>query len=103
MTTEDEMSDGEHAMELVMPFTCVTSVGGPYDDRAFAAGFQAGQIDRSLAAIAAVEGQGMYDITVRTDLAPQLDLIAMRHGFTTDAEQDAAWPEWSRWTAVRSP
>lgn len=39
------MPDEPDEYALVMPFTVVASVGGPYDDDAFAAGFTAGRID----------------------------------------------------------
>ena len=65
---------------LVLPFVVCRSQGGPYDDDSFVAGFQAGQVYRALAAIAAVEGDGLT-ATVRADLGKQLDLIAMHHGF----------------------
>lgn len=74
---------------LVMPFVVCQSVGGPYDDDAFVAGYQAGQIDAALKAGTA----GDLSLTVRTDLLPQLDLIAMRHGYimTTDSTEIDEW------------
>lgn len=69
--------------ELVMPFVVVTSKGGPYDDEAFMAGWYAGEIDRMLTG-----AQGV-DIVLYRDvpraLLPQIDLIAMRHGYKVHA------------------
>lgn len=86
--------------DLVLPFVVCESHGGPYEDQSFVAGFQAGQIYRSLAAIAAVEGNGLTAM-VRADLAPQLDLIAMRFGFhRIDREEHEGG--WMTWTCRRS-
>jgi hypothetical protein len=69
--------------DLVMPFVVCRSQGGPYDDQSFAAGWSAGQMWTSLAvgqATGAVEvspGVG----SVRRDLLPQVELIAMQHGY----------------------
>lgn len=81
---------------LVMPFVACRSHGGPYDDDAFVAGFQVGQINRALAAIAALEGDGLTAM-VRADLAAQLDLIAMQHGFphVERTEHDGHWMTWT--------
>lgn len=98
MSHEDH--DGE-AMELVMPFVVTTSHGGPYEDVAFVAGYEAGRMDARLAAVAAAEGHSLT-ATVHTGLLPQLDLIAMRHGFTVESEASEEWPMWTTWTAVRS-
>lgn len=75
----DEYDDRE-PMSLVLPFVCVASVGGPYADEAFAAGWQAGTIaaklaDRRIAVMTEM---------VRTPLVEQLDLVAMDAGYSTD-------------------
>jgi hypothetical protein len=74
-------------------------VGGAYEDVSFVAGFTAGQINQALAAIAAAEGDG-YTATVPADLLPQLDLIAMRHGFHHVEIRDAG-DGWAFWRANR--
>jgi hypothetical protein len=90
----------EEEWGLVFPFVVCRSNGGPYDDEAFVAGYQAGQISKALAAAAAV-GADRCMFTVRTDLVPQLDLIAMHYGFSLEAKQIEetegypAMPEWS--------
>jgi len=93
--------------ELVLPFVVCASVGGPYEDQAFVAGYQAGQVDRALATVAAVGGLGLK-VTVYAALAKQLDLIAMKHGFvsTTEAVGDPGFvtdddPTWITWSCSR--
>jgi hypothetical protein len=90
----------EHdGMEMVLPFVVVTSVGGPYDDESFAAGWQCGEIDRALA-VAAVTGATTVHFPIfRTSLQRQVDLIAMKHGFASVVvEPSGEWPEWSALT-----
>lgn len=89
---------------LVMPFVVCESKGGPYDDDAFTAGFTAGRIDVWLKVLPTLEAIGGPFSTaepemVRSALVPQLDLIAMRHGYVIDAEPWAEHPD--EWTAVR--
>lgn len=82
---------------LVMPFTpAVLSGDGPYDDNAFVAGYQCGQIDRSLQVIRAAQGTGMESM-VYTPLIPQLELIAMRHGLVLETEDTGT----EGWTFVK--
>lgn len=66
--------------ELVMPFVVCESVGGPYADEAFVAGYWCGHYD---ALMERGEAPGNY---VPAGIVPQLDLVAMRHGFTMTAE-----------------
>lgn len=97
MTTPDPSA----AYGLVIPFVACASQGGPYDDDAFAAGYQAGRIDHALAALVAVGGTELA-ATVRTDLVRQLDLIAMHHGFKAETEPYVDANEWSFVTFRRS-
>jgi len=91
MTEPDE----QPAYELVMPFVVVTSKGGPYDDEAFTAGWQCAELDRDLAEAAALGATGLAR-TVRTQSVPQVDLIAMKHGFSARVEPWGEAPdEWS--------
>lgn len=71
----------EPGYSLVMPFVACRSQGGPYDDQAFSAGYHAGLIDKSLE-VAAIAGADELRLTARSALTPQLDLIAMRWGFS---------------------
>lgn len=95
-------------MELVVPFVVCTSKGGPFDDDAFVAGFQCGEVDKALS-VAAVAGATHVKYTVRTALIPQLELLAMHRGFLLTAEtigetdDHAAMPEWSVATFERPP
>jgi hypothetical protein len=95
----DPTDDG---YELVMPFVACASNGGPYDDDAFVAGYHAGQIDRSLAAVAAVGGTELR-VTTYAQLLPQLDLIAMQHGFQVASEAAEDAEGWAFVTFRREP
>ena len=81
-------ADREPEYELAMPFVLCASAGGPYDDDAFVAGWECCKIDHLLE-------NGRFAVTeetVRTDNLPQLDLIAMRYGFTMEVEHaDGGW------------
>lgn len=91
--TEDQVPEGS-GMELVMPFVSVSSVGGPYDDDAFAAGWQCGLIAANLEV---AERLNVTELTwpfFRTALAKQVDLIAMRHGFVATIGASEEYPEW---------
>lgn len=80
--------------ELVMPFVVCRSQGGVYDDEAFVAGYEAGQIDAALRA-AAPMGVEMRRY-VHSALLPQLDLIAMEHGYQiTSYPWDEHPDEWT--------
>ena len=78
MTAIEQPEDGEEQYSLVMPFVCVESNGGQYDDEAFVAGWQMGALDRDLATL----GIHLAVLPLYTSCAEQVDLIAMKHGFT---------------------
>jgi hypothetical protein len=85
---------GAEIHELVLPFVVCRSVGGPFDDDAFVAGFQAGQVDQALHA-AKVARATEVRFTVNSTLVKQLDLIAMNRGFpVVDAVPSEEAPEW---------
>ena len=88
---------------LLYPFVCVTSKGGPYDDQAFTAGVQVGQIDRALT-VALAAGADRLRATVRTDLVEQLELVGMARGFpvliATQVTETAEYPAMPEWTFV---
>lgn len=91
----------DEGYDLLYPFICVTSKGGPYDDDAFTAGMAVGQIDRALT-VALAAGADRFRTTVRTDLVPQLELVGMARGFPVvvaeqveESEGHPAMPEWS--------
>lgn len=66
--------------ELVVPFVIVKSQGGPFDDDAFVAGATTGALYQELEACAVIKAipRARY---IHTLLLPQVDLIAMRHGY----------------------
>jgi hypothetical protein len=75
-----------------LPFVAVISEGGPYDDRAYEAGFQMGQLDIILGIPYVV-----YHTTVTyTTNVKQADLIAMHHGFKMEIESEE--DEWTTLT-----
>lgn len=76
----DEYDDRDHSDELVMPFICVQSAGGPYDDRSFVAGFQLGGVQRALQ----IAGTLACTVLLYTEAVRQADLIAMAEGFKMD-------------------
>lgn len=93
--TNDPMDQPEDdGYSLVMPFVVVASNGGTFDDAAFAAGWQCGDLDRRLATIKAAGGE-FYRTTLRKEIIPQADLIAMHHGFKMSTEDFEDAEEWT--------
>lgn len=85
----------ESTYALVMPFVVCASQGGPFDDDAFVAGFQAGRLDRALA-VAAVNDTPSVRATVNAVLVRQLDLLGMHHGYPVlKVDIDIDSPEWA--------
>lgn len=91
MTMPDDQPMPE-TWSLVIPFVACKSQGGRYDDDSFVAGYQAGEVARTLAVHAASNGT-RATFTVRTDLLRQVELVAMSHGFPAmeHAEHDGGW------------
>jgi hypothetical protein len=76
----EETPDAEYG--LVMPFVVVQSKGGPYEDRAFTAGWLCGHTEASLR-LAPLECPSFtLPAGVNPDVVPQLDLLAMDNGWT---------------------
>jgi hypothetical protein len=84
---------------LMMPFVVCASNGGPYDDEPYCAGFEAGMVDTILATT--LPGINQMSRPVRTDNLPQIDLIAMQHGWTITPTVDDEHPEWTTVTFSR--
>jgi hypothetical protein len=87
----ESQQDGEY--EIVMPFVIVKSHGGQFDDAAFVAGMTCGSIDQELTITAALHTlpRERY-LDVRH--IPQIDLIAMRHGYQIhlgDLDESGEW------------
>lgn len=80
---------------LLIPFVCVTSKGGPFDDLAFVAGVQYGEISAELKdGTFPDDGKMVYSAIVQ-----QLDLLAMHLKLVMFAD---AWDEHpEEWTKVR--
>lgn len=84
--------------ELLLPFVVCQSQGGPFDDDAYTAGFETAtlwvDLERSGPALHTV-----VEVTVHTANVPQIDLVAMHHGYSITAFQDA--PQGADgWTAL---
>lgn len=93
---DDLDQPGEEGLELVVPFVICQSAGGEFDDDAFVAGFQCGDIDRALAVAAAACAETVRFPMVRTALLKQLDLIAMNRGFPVMRfESTDEYPDWA--------
>jgi hypothetical protein len=80
-------SDREATHELVMPFVVCKTQGGPYDDEAFVGGVWFGQFDSLLHTAAKVGCDVTPHVAVPSPLVPQLDLLAMNHGYQLVAEE----------------
>ncbi len=76
------MEPAEYGLEL--PFVACESAGGPYDDAAFVAGFECGFVESMLHVVS--RAGGSFERWVNPALMPQLDLIAMKHGYKTTSE-----------------
>ncbi len=88
------MSEPEQQYELVMPFKVCKTQGGPYDDESFVAGWTLALLDRDLAE-AVVDRLPVTGRSLRPAMMPQVDLIAMKHGYGVAAEPwDEAPEEW---------
>lgn len=94
MTFEDEH------FELLMPFVVVESAGGPYNDEAFVAGWQMGSLDRDLLTMDP-RSQSVV-IPMYSSCAAQVDLIAMKHGFTVTVLGNLD-EQWATFRIERAP
>lgn len=92
--TEHFEADSDY--ELFMPFIVVESQGGPFPDEPFVVGYELGLLDQELQTLANVGPGRAVPIGryVHTQGLPQVDLIAMRNGYTIDTSEghsDATW------------
>lgn len=91
MGEAEQPEDGHY--ELVMPFVLAKSNGGPFDDAAFVAGMTCGALDQELAMTAALHTLPC-ERYVGLPLMKQVDLIAMRHGYTLkpgEVDEASGW------------
>jgi hypothetical protein len=98
----------EDGWSLVMPFELCRSQGGPYDDKAFVSGWRLGTIDAALTVSAPRDDRDTVSTVVPCEELHQLDLIAMRHGFTvrqipviTHDEEGRPRHDWHKVTMLR--
>lgn len=75
--------------DLGMPLLVVARNGGPYDEPSLMAGYRMGHLDAVLPSLRALPVAELH-VWVPLALVPQLDLVAMRHGFavTQVSEED---------------
>lgn len=78
------MSD-EQRYEFFMPFVTTTDAGGPHDPASYIAGFETGALDARLKMLAAIPVVEWRTVLHRENL-PQVDLIAMAHGYAITEE-----------------
>lgn len=91
----DDIPDDDDGYVLAVPFVVCQSNGGPFDDAAFVAGFQAGIIDQALHA-ALTMGVESLRFTVDSRLEKQLELIGMNRGFHhVTCDPVDGYPGWS--------
>lgn len=69
--------DGDDEHSLLFPFICVKSNGGVYEDEAFVAGAQFGQVLNALRN----DRCAMFETYVYPEIVATVDLAAMRHGW----------------------
>lgn len=86
-----EWDDRDHDdFNLVLPFVSVESVGGPYHDSSFTAGFQVGEICGELKTRNIVATTYL----ILSPLHVQADLIGMKYGYKSDILHDDG--EWTQ-------
>lgn len=109
MSDEGEDTFPEVGYDLAVPFILCASNGGPFDDDAFVMGYETGaiasELDVSSALYKYLQISGApRPRYVHTEIVPQLDLIAMRHGFVMKHERSEdvewTWIEFSRDTDI---
>jgi len=87
----DDFVDEDAEYGIVMPFTIVQSKGGPHEDSAFTSGYRMGTADMTLSTLNHL-GALAWDYFARVEEHDQLDLIAMRHGYSvTMVELTDGW------------
>lgn len=91
------MDHTEPAYELTMPFVAVRSAGGPYDDLAYAAGWELGALNSELGRARPPS----VSVMVRAANGAQAELVAMRHGYI--AHQAPYDDHWTTLTLRRVP
>lgn len=83
--------------ELLIPFVACRSNGGAYDDDSFTAGVQFGMIFVEAGMLTRKTGS-TKQWHVRTQLVPQMDLVAMVYGLEMTSEPWEHQP--NEWTLI---
>jgi len=96
------MEDEEtHDYDLVMPFVVCKGMGGQYEDKDFCAGYALGELSAELKISEQIDAipRARY---LPTPYLKQLDLLAMRFGFTyeLDPEKATFFSEDSNWEYI---
>jgi len=78
---------------MFMPFVNVQSLGGTFEDNAFAAGFEMGALDAKLFLISSIPGENFF-FTMKRENEAQADLIAMRHNYKIEERVPDDSGEW---------
>lgn len=87
------MADSSESPEygLVMPFVVCKTNGGVYDDAAFVAGVRYGDLWTRVKA-----GEAIIETVEPPALVPQIDLLAMRDGYSLEVQPWSEAPdEWA--------
>lgn len=75
-----------------MPFVVCKAQGGPYDDEAYLAGWEAKTIQIQLVGLAEQLGPLVMVASVHPDNRAQIDLVAMSQGWTVTFQPgDGGW------------
>lgn len=95
--SEFDPTDETPEYELLMPFICVTSKDGPYDDDAFVAGMQMGKLWVELAQL--VKWRKSMEVhlirQIATPLVDQAKLFAFHYGLDCLLLIDQSDHDWS--------
>lgn len=98
MSEFHEPDDREReSFRLAMPFVSVRSVGGAFDDDSYVAGYECGCIDVELRSKPLT-----YKRILHTGNLPQLDLIAMKHGYVCHHRPSRGADGWSKVLFIQS-
>lgn len=85
----------EPGRTMIMPFVICESAGGPYDDDSFVAGYTCAALDEKLRVLA-LHRATPHPQLVRPAHLPQVDLIAMLHGYKIhvgEADEATGWSD----------
>lgn len=71
----------EMTMRVGLPFVVTVSVGGPFEDRAFMAGYQMGRVVEGLRAAVEIDATTVRFLRVNRLLLPQIEMDGEAHGY----------------------